>query len=417
MGTYKDMPDRPYQECLTEPKLLYGNGNITIIEKLGELNKDSQELIAQVINERIFNVLGNSKLARSFFTLPFISMNPDDEPKVVPPLRDRINFGYVMNVVNEVGDKTTLTEDENWIKFFAAYIRRSISHKPFDKAGLNEVVEVAKRMSDNIYTPAITRSWISIVMRACILAKEDDSTYTTDKHVKEAERETRSLVQSILENRVNEHCYEKYLFNDDTKYSSEKVKILALLRDENLIKEVEKSAGEVFESYKLSLEDSVGYLTEISAFVKKVRDASESKFLVTKEFDGIEDYKRTVIGMLEKDGFDTSKYSIFVDTSKLFNIDETIIPATYLLLYSQLSKKPKKIRQDKALAVSMDILGNVIPADKINRRIFYSPDNVKEIVVTQYDLENRTKESYYPNKKLIPVVNKEKLLEEMLYEK
>jgi hypothetical protein len=404
IGYYdKKLNDRPPQNRFSiEPKILKTFCNVFPIENLHRLEEGTQELLAQLIEEKIFPVASlGEEYNELFYCIVYATINPEATKNVIEALQAKFKYAIELDVTNEV-DNTEINR-----RHLITLIRYMYKNLRFKREALEKIVEFCQLLAENKDKLYISRRIISLPERSNIIKElSGKSEYINDNHVKDAAREMLSFVQIPMK-RLIEDLYKSYNVDlNGSKVGS--CNIVCKILDP----ELKEEAKEVY----LQSEDYLSYITSIEAHAKKSKGGKiniVSKGLSDEE---INFYKDALYFLFKKDGINLEEYEINLSVPVLID-DKNILAGMYVAVNSAINGY--KIDQSKVLAVNMNERGDIASLDRLNLRIFYSSNFLKSktAVVGDKDYETVVAKNWFKEEgiKLVPVNNRKKLMEEMIY--
>jgi hypothetical protein len=406
IGKYLDEEGLAPQFKITPSLLLKADSKPLIVENLPNLKDDVQLILAQVMEEREIEVAG--RFRRFVRPLFLFGANTEKLPGVVDPLKNRIIYGIVEEVTNEIERNK---KNERHLKAFLAFLCKKYGTLFADLDAENEYIEICSRLADDIGKLHISRRTVAIPRYAGRFAEEEGCKYISPKHLKMAEREVKSIVQQVLERRLKH-----YVDRSNVELEGErigKVNVVGLAKESELGFTSGLEDNRLFEKdvyLGAQSEDHIGYIGTIVANVFPVDDFRKAKFEIIDEKGNLKNkdfYKNRIETLLRNDGIDISNDIVMLDV-RLYNDDDVIVTGGYLAIRS--AKRKEKIKQDIALAVGLLPEGVTTPVDKLNARLYGVHEQIDSVIVTSYDLEKRIKKEWYPRMKFEVANNKDEII-------
>lgn len=377
-GEFKENTDLPPQSWLRGSSMMASDGKIAIIEQLPELTQDEQSWLSQLIQERELSIGNKGEHTIDIFPIIYMGANPHLVKNIEQPLMDRLQLGASCFVTNEI-ERTPETEKKLYI--FLEYYRKMKGGKPLTKEAMNAMLDISSKVAENKNQIEISRRYLSIIDAAMDMANRNKKPYITEEEVVQSLKTTKSIIEQNLEVRINEHYQVSKLDTKDKKTGA--VKILGYLTDRYMIEHKNLDIKKQIEE-----ENGLGYVSEVTASVKKVPpDEAGIKILTPRRWEEKKGYYQERLEILLKESIDTTQYEIIIDASKVLEEDDALLPAMYTTTLSAIEQKP--LRQDIAIASSCDTKGHLLPVSKVNKRMYTAPENVKKVIVSTYDYEER----------------------------
>lgn len=414
IGKYLDVEGYAPQFRITEPLLLKTDSKPLIIENLSNLKEDVQLILAQTMEEREVEVAG--KFRRFVRPLFFIGANTDKLPGVVSPLKSRITYGVVEEVTNEIERSV---KNDRHLKAFLAYLCKRYGTMYADPEGENKYLELSSKLADDVNQLHISRRTVAIPRYAGRFAKEDGSTHITPKHMDQAEKCVKSIVQQVLDRKLRHYIDRTNIETKGERVG--KVNVIAVAEESNLEFTGSLEDRRLFDDYGekevyvgAQSEDHIGYVATMAAFVYPVDDFRKAKFeIIDKKgnLKRIDFYKSQIETLLRNDGIDISNDIIMLD-ARLYNDDDAIVTGGYLAIRSAI--KGEKLRQDVAVATGLSPEGITTPLDKLNARLYGVDGSIGSVVVTGHDYNNRVKKEWYPDLEINTADKKEDILKKIV---
>ncbi len=430
-GDYMHGLDAPPQFRLKLGDMLRANEKMLTIENLHSLSPDVQKNLSQIIEEKVVDVAGLPREYRKFvYTLVSAGINTDKLSSVVESLQNRINYAEILNVVNNISrdeeqvysfpdTNTTISVDsgngikrnkknERHLALLLGDITDHIGGRPWKKEAYQEFVDYCSRLSDNSGELHISRRVIKLPKKAEDFAETEKAPYVEQRHVMLAEKELKSITQSVMERKLRDYAVEQSTpATDNQKVGRVNV---ALSYHDNLLKGVEPGTPREIYDY-IQTEDYVGYVAPITAINEWTKDDRSGLEIITKDSSLDKDFlKNALLSLLAKEGADMHGHKIYVSVPSLKD-DDAILGGAYVAVKSVLECKP--LRQDVCLAAKVTEAGEITSIPRLNSRLFYLDGKTKEVVVSDYDrinkIEDHSGKSLYPNIKITPISHLEGL--------
>ncbi len=406
-GNYMHDLDVPPQFKLKIGDILKANEKILMVENLHSLSPDLQKNLSQIIEEKVVDVADLPREHRKFvYTLISAGINTDKLSAVAESLQNRINYAEILNVVNNVSrdeekvyifpetNTTVSIDSENGIKrnkknerhlaLLLSDITDRIGGRPWKKSAYHEFVDYCSRLADSSRELHISRRVIKLPKKAEEFAEAEKSPYIEERHVLLAEKELKSITQSVMERKLMDYSIEqKASLGDDKEIG--RVNVLLSYHDD-LLKGLEPGTPREIYDY-IQMEDHVGYIVPITA-VNDINNRGESGLeVVTKDKSIDKTFLRdSLLSLLSKEGVKLDGRRIYVSIPSLKD-DDAILGGAYIAVKSVIEQKP--LRQDACLAVKVTEAGEVTSIPKLNSRLFYLEGKANEVVVSNYDKRNK----------------------------
>ncbi len=430
-GEYTHDSDAPAQFRLKLGDILKANEKMLTIENLHSLSPDVQKNLSQIIEEKVVDVADLPREYRKFvYTLISAGINTDKLSSVVESLQNRINYADILNVVNNVSrdeeqiysfpeTNTTISVDsgkgikrnkknERHLALLLGDIADHMGGRPWKKEAYQEFVDYCSRLADNSGELHISRRVIKLPKKAEDFAEAEKSKYVEQRHVAMAERELKSITQSVMERKLLDYAVEQMASVDNTQKIG-RVNV-ALSYHDNLLKGMEP--GTPLEIYDyIQTEDYIGYVAPITAVKESTKSDESSLEIITKDKTLDKAFlKNALLSMLAKEGKDLHGSKLYVSVPSLKD-DDAILGGAYVAVRSVLENRP--VKQDSCLATKVTEAGEVSSIPRLNSRLFYLDGKTREVVVSGYDkthkIEDRDGKSLYPSVKFTAVDNLENL--------
>jgi hypothetical protein len=410
IGKYLDVEGYPPQFRITSPVLLKADGKPLIIENLPNLKEDVQFILAQVMEEREVEIAG--RFRRFVRPLFLFGANTEKLPGVVDSLKNRIIYGIVEEVTNEIERNK---KNERHLKAFLAFLCKRYGTLFADLDAENEYVEICSKLADDLGKLHISRRTVAIPRYAGRFAEEEGCKYISPKHLKMAEKEVKSIVQQVLERKLKHYIDRSNIELEGERIG--KVNVVGLAKESELGFTIGLEDKRLFEKdvyLGAQSEDHVGYIGTIVANIFPVDDFRKAKFEIVDEKGNLKNkdfYKNRIETLLRNDGIDISNDVVMLDV-RLYNDDDVIVTGGYLAIRS--AKRKEKIKQNIAVAVGLLPEGMTIPVDKLNARLYGIDEQIDSVIITAYDLERRVKREWYPKMKFEIANNKDEIIKKIL---
>jgi|GEM_PF-6317557 len=395
IGIYNRKPNEPPQNGFEmKPEVLAADGKPLIWEQIGEQSEDVQSWLCQMIQEREIDIANNGAFKRDYFPIIYMGSNPHKEEDVITPIKDRINLGKSAYVKNEI-ERTLDTERELFC--FLEYYRLRLEKKvpPMDISAMEEAKKISIMLSEGKDTLIINRRYLSILDNAFDLAKKESSKFVTKEHITKALNVTKSEVEQILENRVQDY-YKRTSLKTSEKVIG-RINLVTLLIDEGLINDTQN----LIIKREMAEDNGVGYIASISASFSNKPGLHLVKDIYLDSAI-LENYRLKLESLTQNiTDLDLKELGITIDLTEIVSPDESIVTASYLAVKSLKNGAP--IKQDLIIAAGCNLKGELVSLNKINKRIVNTYNLVGKYIVPNYDLSARIETSFYPQIKFFGI--------------
>ena len=383
IGEYKrDIHIAP-QDCFEhKPEILSGISKPILVEQTGELPKNVQSLLTEIVQESRIEVAGKGQWLRPFYAILFMGSNTHKDQDVIHPIKDRSDHfasRYIGNEVSVAGSERTAIERH--FKFFLkSIINETKKAVEFSEEAVEEAIVRSTVLSEDVNSLYINRRYLNGLVAALGIAEANAEKFVTKAHLMQAFNEVKSIQERQLERVISEH-YKNYTpSTGNTMVGC--AKIVPLLSDESLITETEHAGikKEMAEDY------GVGYVARITARAKKTAGI---EVIAPQHWDKnvVEHYEQFMNSL-----YIFSGKGAWVDLTQIINPDETITAGMYFALKSLFNGIPMNHNQFYIAGLKNEKEFKHVP--HINKRIMNS--GIKGICyVTKHDLDERLVKSYY----------------------
>lgn len=377
---------------------------VLFIDEIATLHPRTQQELLSALQEKKFPITGQSERSAGAMVrteavpCDFVMVaagNLETIKNMHPALRSRMRgYGYEVYM-----NETMPDNKENRLKiakFVAQEVKREDGKIPhFDLSGINAIImEARRRANRKDHLTLHLRGLGGLVRAAGDLAKEQNATIATAKHVKEAKLLARPLEQQIADKYIERK--KEYEVIMTTGRQVGRVNGLAVI-----------GGGSAYSGILLPIEAEVtagGKKHEIVATGKLGEIAKEAvknvSAIIMKHFG--EDIKET-----------RDIYIQFLQTYEGVEGDSASI-AVATAIISALENVP--VRQEVAMTGSLSVRGEVLPVGGVSSKVEAAIDvGIKTIIVPKSNLQDIVLDQAKLEKvKIIPVTRIEEVLEHAL---
>lgn len=406
IGAYNRKPDEPPQNGFEKkPGVLAADGKPLIWEQIGEQGESVQSWLCQMIQEKEVDIANNGEFKRDYFPVIYMGCNPHKEEKVIPPIKDRVNLGKSAYVTNEI-ERNIETERELlcFLEYYRIKSEKRVPPKdiltndeagkfsiPMDISAMEEAKKASIILSEGKDTLIINRRYLSILDNSFDLAKKEGAGFVTAEHVAKALQVTKSEVEQILENRVE--SYYKLALPRIIGASIGRVNLIPLMVDEELMSDTQNPIIR----RDMAEDNGIAYIASVSALHS---NKAGLHLVKNRDFDKtvVDDYKIKLESLVQNiNGLNLKEQGITIDLTSVISPDESVITASYIAIKSLINNYP--LKQELVVAAGCNLRGELLPLNKINKRILTTSSLVNSYVVPNYDLSARIETSFYPKTK------------------
>ncbi|MEM5811155.1 MAG: hypothetical protein QXG91_00175 [Candidatus Aenigmatarchaeota archaeon] len=398
LGKYDHaLSDKPPQNrFVINPALLKFHGNVFAVENLHELTQETQELIAQVIEEKKKDVsnLGDSytQIIYPFF---FFTLNPDRISNIKEVLRAKTRYFVVLEVRNEVENNK---RNRRHLMLLLSY---RYKHLNFSINALKEIVNYCEFLADDRSKLYVSRKIFSIPT----YLEDNEKELIEKSDVRKALEKMLTVTQTSAIAKIEE-LYNSY----NIKTSGSEIG-----RCNVICKYLHREASEsgTLEIH-VSNEDYISYVIPIKAVIKKNGKGDINIITRGLSEDEIKFYTNSLKSLLHKEIKDND---IYISVPCLSN-DETLLAGMYIAAYSAL--KRCKVDLSNIIALNINSFGETSKLPFLNLRMFYTKNILKnkKVIVSKEDLEYKVNKEYirdFIKTNIVSVEDLNKLFEEIEY--
>jgi Lon-like ATP-dependent protease len=329
------------------------NGGVLFIDEVSSLSSKAQQELLTAMQEKKFSISGQSELSSGAMvhTQPapcdFVLVaagNYKDLQKMHPALRSRIR-GYGYEVYMEENIEDTEENRSKVVQFIAQEIKKDGKIPAFDASAIDEIITEARKRSGRKNRLTLKfRELGGLVRAAGDVAKEENASLVSRKHVLDAKKIARTLESQMAQQIVD-------LRKDYQVFSTK--------------------GGRVGKVNGLAVMGDSGVILPIVAEVAPASSKEEGKIIATGKLGDIaKEAVENVSAIIKRHtGKDTSSYDIHIQFLQTYEGVEGDSASVSVATAVISALEEVQIDQSVALTGSLSVRGEVLPVGGVTQKV------------------------------------------------